>query len=32
VIANAVYDTLGVELLRLPLTPARLKAALNAGK
>ncbi|HUX08155.1 MAG TPA: molybdopterin cofactor-binding domain-containing protein [Acidobacteriota bacterium] len=32
VIANAVHDALGVELLRLPLTPARLKAALNAGK
>ena len=32
VVANAVHDALGVELVRLPLTPARLKAAMSAKK
>jgi nicotinate dehydrogenase subunit B len=32
VIANAVHDAIGKELLRLPLTPERLKAALNAAE
>jgi nicotinate dehydrogenase subunit B len=31
VIANAVFDATGVRLFRLPMTPARLKAALAQG-
>lgn len=31
-VANALYDATGVRLYRLPLTPARVKAALNAGQ
>ena len=30
VIANAVHDATGVRLLELPMTPARVKAALAA--
>ena len=29
VMANAVFDATGVRLFRLPMTPARLKAALD---
>jgi isoquinoline 1-oxidoreductase len=29
VIANAIYDAVGARLLQLPMTPARIKAALN---
>ena len=31
VIANAIHDALGVRLLQLPMTPARIKAALAAA-
>jgi CO/xanthine dehydrogenase Mo-binding subunit len=30
VIANAIYDATGMRLLQLPMTPARIKAALAA--
>jgi CO/xanthine dehydrogenase Mo-binding subunit len=29
VIANAIYDAVGVRLFQLPMTPKRIKAALN---
>jgi CO/xanthine dehydrogenase Mo-binding subunit len=31
VIANAIYDAVGARLLRLPMTPARIQAALGRG-
>ena len=31
-IANAVFDATGARLFRLPMTPARVKAALELGK
>jgi len=31
VIANAIYDAVGARLLQLPMTPARIQAALNRG-
>ena len=31
-IANAVYDAVGVRLRRIPFTPERVKAALEAGE
>ena len=31
-IANAVFDATGTRLFRLPMTPARVKAALEQGK
>ena len=31
-IANAVFDATGARLFRLPMTPARVKAALEQGK
>jgi len=31
VIANAIYDAIGVRLFQLPMTPERIKAALNKG-
>jgi nicotinate dehydrogenase subunit B len=31
-IANAVFDATGARVFRLPLTPARVKAALEGGK
>jgi len=31
VIANAVYDAVGAGLLQLPMTPARIQAALKRG-
>jgi len=30
-IANAVFDATGVRMLQLPMTPARVKAALSRG-
>jgi hypothetical protein len=32
VIANAVYDAIGVRLYVLPMTPARVKEALKKGR
>ncbi len=32
VVANAVFDATGTRVFRLPMTPKRLKAALDAGK
>jgi len=29
VLANAIYDAVGARLLQLPMTPARVKAALQ---
>jgi CO/xanthine dehydrogenase Mo-binding subunit len=31
VIANAIYDAVGARLLYLPMTPARIQAALKRG-
>jgi isoquinoline 1-oxidoreductase len=31
VLANAIYDAIGARVLQLPMTPARIKAALAAG-
>ena len=31
VIANAIYDAVGARLLQLPMTPARIQAALKRG-
>jgi CO/xanthine dehydrogenase Mo-binding subunit len=31
VIANAVHDAIGVRLLQLPMTPDRIKRALQVG-
>ncbi len=31
VIANAIYDAVGARLLQLPMTPARIQAALRRG-
>jgi len=31
VLANAIYDATGARLLQLPMTPARLQAALKGG-
>jgi CO/xanthine dehydrogenase Mo-binding subunit len=32
VIANAVFDTAGVRLFQMPMTPVRVKEALTKGK
>jgi CO/xanthine dehydrogenase Mo-binding subunit len=31
VVANAIYDAVGVRLLQLPMTPARVLGALKKG-